>query len=115
MKKLPFPNHLNSPRVILYWSIDELKFVFMVATFTFATLFALNANTVVIFVSVLIVVPVSYVGYKRLTKDQAPGWLDHYLHRHSLTKGVEGRFLKKHNLPLDDDTIPPGFVTTFED
>lgn len=114
-RKSMFPNYLNSPRIILYWEADEVKFMLGVIIFTFAVLFALNTPTPFFVVIIGIVTPVSYEGYKRLTKEAAPNWLLHFMYQQGLNNGVSKRFLINNGYDKDCDIIPPSFITVFED
>jgi len=114
-KKIMFPNYLNSPRIILYWEADEVKFMLFVILFAFSVLFALNVPTPLMVVIIALVTPISYEGYKRLTKETAPNWLFHFLYQQGLVNGVSKRFLINNGYDKNCDIIPPSFITIFED
>jgi type IV conjugative transfer system protein TraL len=114
-KKANFPNYLNSPPILLFWETDELKFIGAIVVFLFAFLFLANAPTLVIVFSILYVVPVAHEGYRRLTKDVAPNWYEHFMYSKGLSPGINKMFLVKNGIPVDSDIIPPSFITIFED
>ncbi|MCK9550944.1 type IV conjugative transfer system protein TraL [Aquamicrobium sp.] len=113
--KLPFPNYLNSPRLFFYWEADEVQFVFLVNAIIFAGLFLLNANPLVLTLTMLLTVPLSYRGYKRLKKDVAPNWLNHYLYYRGMSNGISNREIKILESNGKTNLIPPSFVTVFEE
>lgn len=114
-RKAIFPNYINSPRIILFWETDELRFVFFVLAFVFIFLFLLNAPTPLIVFGVATVVPISLEGYRRVTKETAPNWLEHFLYSKGLSGGVSKMFLVKNGYGRDSDVIPPSFITVFEE
>ena len=115
MRKIMFPNYLNSPRVILFWEADELKFVIAVLVSIFAILFVFNAPTYMIVFTEAIIVPISLEAYRRITKETPPGWFRHFLYLHNILPAVDKSFLKSHGFDTKTDIIPPSFITTFED
>jgi hypothetical protein len=58
---------------------------------------------------------VAHEGYRRLTKEVAPNWLEHFLYQQGLSKGVDKIFLVRNGFDKDSDIIPPSFITVFED
>lgn len=114
-RKAIFPNFVNSPRVILFWEADELRFVSFVLIFVFTLLFLSNAPTPLVVVGVALIVPVSLEGYRRLTKEAAPNWLEHFLYDKGLSPGINKMFLVRNGYDRDSDIIPPSFITVFED
>ena len=115
MRKNVFPNYINSPRIILFWEADELKFIAIVLVFSFSLLFLSNMPTPVIVGAEAIIVPVSLRAYRNLTKEAPPGWLRHFLYSIGIMPAVDKIFLKRNGMDPEKDVIPPSFITVFED